>query len=127
MCEIVDTFPAFLAYWERAWGDPLDAQIESWAADYMARWPELLAKQLQDYAAQGEDWRQIARERIFPFLDERLAAMSEAHENLLQTCAPTCAAARRALGFESDVLVRDSGAAAVRLFSGTRTHPAIGG
>ena len=103
MYEIVDTFPAFLAYWERVQDAPLDARIETWAADYMSRWPELLEKQLDDYAAQGEDWRQIARERVFPFLGERLAAMREAHENLLQVCAPTYAAARRTLGFESDV------------------------
>jgi len=103
-CEIIDTFPAFLAYWTKAQNKPLDAQVETWAADYMSQWPELLEKQLDDYASQDEDWRQIARERVFPFLNDRLPAMKAAHENLLQVCAPIYSAAQEALGFESDVV-----------------------
>jgi len=103
-CEIIDTFPAFLAYWTKAQNKPLDAQVETWAADYMSQWPELLKKQLDDYASQDEGWRQIARERVFPFLNDRLPAMKAAHENLLQVCAPIYSAAQEALGFESDVV-----------------------
>jgi hypothetical protein len=47
----------------------------------MAQWPELLAKQIEDYATQGLDWRQIAHERVFLYLDERLAAVQETHVN----------------------------------------------
>jgi hypothetical protein len=102
--EIIDTFPAFLAYWKNVQDKPMDIQIETWAADYMSQWPELLKRQLDDYANENEDWRQIARERVFPFLDDRLPAMKEAHENLLQACAPTYSAARKALGFENDIV-----------------------
>jgi hypothetical protein len=32
-CEIIDTFPAFLAYWTKAQNKPLDAQVEIWAGE----------------------------------------------------------------------------------------------
>ena len=79
--EIIDTFPAFLAYWKKVQNEPVDVQIKTWALDYMSQWPELLKKQQDDYASDNEDWRQIACERIFPFLSDRLPAMQEAHES----------------------------------------------
>jgi hypothetical protein len=100
VCEFVDTFPAFLTYWAEAGRKPLDDQIEDWAAGYMAQWPELLAKQIEDYATEGLDWRQIARERVFPYLAERLAAMQEAHGNLLDLCVPIYSRVQQALAFE---------------------------
>jgi len=70
----------------------------------MSRWPELLAKQQEDYTGQNFDWRQIAREKVFPFLDERLPAMKRAHPYLVGAAAPVYAAAQEALGFESEAL-----------------------
>jgi len=81
--EIVDTFPAFLDYWESCRGLSLDVQIEKWAQGYLSPWPDLLAMQVEDYQAQDIDWRVIARERIFPHLVERLPALETAHTNLL--------------------------------------------
>jgi hypothetical protein len=100
MCEFVDTFPAFLTYWAEAGRKYLDDQIEDWATGYMAQWPELLARQIEDYAARGLEWRQIARERVFPYLDERLAAVQGAHGDLLELCVPIYSKARQALTFE---------------------------
>ncbi|GEM_PF-3574555 len=57
---LLDTFPAFLVFWEKAQHLPLDTQIEGWASDYMASWPELLEKQIHSYAEDGDDWRDIA-------------------------------------------------------------------
>ena len=65
-CEVIDTFPAFLTYWAKAQGQPLDDQIEGWATEYLSPWPELLTMQVDDYTSQGVDWRQIAREKVFP-------------------------------------------------------------
>lgn len=101
---VIDTFPAFLEWWGRARRQSLEEQIESWAAEYMARWPELLARQQEDYASQGLDWRQVARERVFPFLAERLPAMREAHQNLLEVCGPLYHRAQEALGFDGAVI-----------------------
>jgi hypothetical protein len=102
-CNIIDTFPVFLTFWSEAQQKPIDAQIDCWASEYMSQWPELLEKQKQDYSDQQEDWRQIAREKVFPFLSRRLPAMRTAHENLLEICHPVYSRAQEVLGFESDL------------------------
>ncbi len=101
--RVLDTYPQFLDFWHSARGEQLDDQIERWAAAYMAKWPELLAKQQADYAGQWVDWRQIARDRIFPYLEERLPAMAEAREHLLQIGPELHRRAQHALGFETDI------------------------
>ncbi len=54
--EIIDTFPAYLQYWEKCRDLSLDEQIDRWAQDYLSPWPELLAKQIEDYHKQNVDW-----------------------------------------------------------------------
>ncbi len=103
MDTVIDTFPAFLAYWVEAQRKPLDEQIESWAADYMSRWPELLNKQIEDYAGQNLDWRQVAREKVFPYLAGRIPAMQAAYKNLLKTFQPIQAKVREVFSFEPDL------------------------
>ena len=100
---IVDTYPAFQAFWTEAQHWPVSEQIEGWASAYMVRWPELLEKQIACYVEDGVNWQQIARERVFPALGERLPAMELAHRNLLEICVPVRALACERLGFESDV------------------------
>ena len=85
---IVDTYPAFHAFWTEAQHWPVSEQIEGWASAYMVRWPELLEKQIACYVEDGVNWQQIARERVFPALGERLPAMELAHRNLLEICVP---------------------------------------
>jgi hypothetical protein len=101
---LIDTFPAFLAFWEVARHLPLEAQIDAWISEYMSGWPELLAKQQEDYASEGYDWRQVARERVFPHLDERLPAMRTAHDHLVAIGEPTYARAQRALDFDAEAI-----------------------
>jgi hypothetical protein len=99
--HIIDTFPAFLSFWGSAQHKPLSVQIDAWSSEYMSQWPELLQKQLKDYSDEGLDWRQVAREKVFPFLSERLPAMCGAHRNLVGCCASIHSRAQEALGFES--------------------------
>lgn len=103
-CEFVDTFPTFLTYWADAQHKPLADQIESWATRYMAQWPELLAKQIEDYSMQNLDWRQIAQEKVFPYLTERLPAMQQAYQNLLELCEPIYSRAQQVLAFDSKAI-----------------------
>jgi hypothetical protein len=103
--EIIDTFPDFLSFWADARHRPVEQQVEGWAQEHMAAWPELLAKQIQDYGSQGEDWRAIARQKVFPFLAERLPAMGTAHKNLRDLSGPLYARAREVLGFESEAVI----------------------
>jgi hypothetical protein len=100
--EIIDTFPAFEAYWAKAQSKPMNAQIELWAEEYMAGWPELLDRQIEDYSEQNLDWKDIARERIFPDLKDRLPAMREARKNLLKLCPVICSKAGQVLGFSTN-------------------------
>jgi hypothetical protein len=82
MIRILDTFLAFLSYWEKYANTPVPKQIDGWVKEYMNQWPELLLKQRKDYADLGEDWEHIAREKVFPFLPDRIELMKEAHANL---------------------------------------------
>lgn len=105
MGELVDTFPAFLAWWAKVQHRPVDDQIEAWARGYMAQWPELLARQVEDYSAQNLDWRQIAREKVFPYLADRLPAMYEAHHNLLEPGLSVYSKAQQVLSFDNDAIL----------------------
>jgi hypothetical protein len=103
-CHVIDAFPAFVELWPKIQQQAIDGQIEAWATGYMAGWPELLAKQQACYAEDGEDWRRVAREMVFPHLAERLAGMEEAHGHLLTLVEPVHAKAQQILGFDSDMV-----------------------
>lgn len=100
---ILDTFPAFLAFWKKAQNTHLSTQIELWETEYMAQWVELLEKQLDDYSSQQVDWKQIASEKIFPYIDARLPAMKEARKNIVSLYPTLFGQARQELGFETDI------------------------
>jgi hypothetical protein len=102
-CDIVDTFPAFVRFWEGAKRLSLEAQIELWLTKYMSEWPELLARQQRSYSEQGIEWLALARERVFPFLPEWLPLMREAREGLLACLPGTYDKARQNLGLDFDV------------------------
>jgi hypothetical protein len=70
----------------------------------MAAWPDLLALQIDDYTKQHVDWQQIARERVFPCLAQRLPAMRAAHQLLLATVEPICASAQTLFDLDCDTL-----------------------
>ncbi len=99
----VDTFPAFVDFWQRVQFLSVDEQIERWACDLMPRWPELFEKQVADYAAQNVAWRSVASEKVFPFLNERLPALREAHKHLLELGSDIYQQAELKLGFTSPI------------------------
>jgi len=103
-CNIIDTFPVFVRFWEKAQGESLETQVELWLTDYMSQWPELLAKQQKNYAEQGVEWRAVARERVFPSLAERLPLMIEARQGLLGCIEPVHQRSEKTLGLDFDVV-----------------------
>ncbi len=103
-CAIIDTFPAFLSFWECCHNQSFDIQVAHWEEYYMAEWPELFMLQKHDYAKDGKHWKDIARTRIFPFLSARLPAIRRAHRHLLAAWHPIAHAAQTILGFETDVV-----------------------
>jgi len=80
--SILDTFPAFDRLWSRIRTLPIDQQIEIWRRDYLRPCPELFRKQVSDYQDQGEDWRAVARRRIFPSLGRELPRMRRVRTNI---------------------------------------------
>ena len=48
----------------------------------MGDYPTLLKKQIEDYENKGFDWQQDAKNKVFPYLEERLPAMTRARNNL---------------------------------------------
>lgn len=95
--KIVDTYEDFLIYWLSANSAPLDQQIELWQASYMAKYSALLEKQIQNYEEENLDWREIAKEKVFPNLPERLPLMREARKNILSVYKPVCMKAHQKL------------------------------
>lgn len=102
-CHITDTFPDFLSFWQQAEHKSTDAQIAEWQSRYMAKYPELLEKQIACYSEENIDWQQIARQKIFPSLAQRLGAMKVARENLLTLLEPIYSKTRETLDFERSV------------------------
>jgi hypothetical protein len=98
-CNLIDTYPAFLEFWTEACRQPIEHQIEGWASKYMAQWPELFDKQVQDYQCEGLDWRQVARERIFPYMEERQTEMQAVHGYLLKNCEPIYGMVQEKFGY----------------------------
>ena len=100
----IDTFSSFLAFWNQYSCHPLSTQIEAWSTEYMIQWPELLAKQLDSYISENMDWRQVACEYVFPFLNDRLPAMKTAHTNLLKVSEDIYLASQEKFGIERDLI-----------------------
>jgi len=102
--DLIDTFPEFLTYWKKAQDQSMAVQVESWAEQYMNHWPELRQKQIDCYTEDGEDWRAIAREHIFPFLSVNLPAMAIAHDNFGTVTETIYHRCRQFLDFNGDIV-----------------------
>lgn len=102
--KIVDTYDDFLVYWSSINLAPLDQQIELWQTSYMAKYPELLEKQIQSYEDEGLDWRKVAKERVFPKLAERLLLIREARENILTVYRSVVTKAYQRLRLDFDMV-----------------------
>jgi len=102
--EILDTFPSFQDIWQKAKHLELPEQVEAWHSQYMGFWPDLLQQQLEDYSAQDVDWREIAVEKVFPFIPERLSLMDSSHSILLSSLIPSFSKASGTLGFTFPVI-----------------------
>lgn len=105
MQTIIDTFSDFQTYWRENKSEPIDKQIDGWKTAYMVQWPELLRKQIDDYESDGFDWRDIARDHVFPELGQRLPDMRVAYGNLLEVLTPTLTRAVEMLEYSGKLVV----------------------
>jgi hypothetical protein len=81
-CMMLDTYGDFLKYWRRAKRKTINELIELWQSLYMANHKELLKKLIQNYEDERLDWRQIAREKVFPNLKQNLPRMRTARKTI---------------------------------------------
>jgi hypothetical protein len=81
-CMMLDTYGDFLKYWRRAKRKTINESTELWQSLYMANHKELLKKLIQNYEDQRLDWRQIAREKVFPNLKQNLPRMRTARKTI---------------------------------------------
>lgn len=63
----------------------------------MAPWPELLAKQKENYRVEAMESRRVARTRISPHIEERLPRMRALRDELLRTIPGSVAMTRKRL------------------------------
>ncbi|MFC1997612.1 hypothetical protein ACFLXI_08420 [Chloroflexota bacterium] len=103
--EIIDTIPAYLAYWDQVKDLPIDEQIESWNNVYLKPWPGLVELQIEDYTSQGLSWKKIAREKVFPYLSGRFSAIHVAHQNLIKVCEPVFRKSQQLFTLECEVII----------------------
>jgi len=100
---VIDTYDDFLTYRMDAVSKSLDEQVALWQTSYMAKYPELLRKQIRTYREMKVNWQDIAR-RIIQLIPRRLRSMQEARENLLQICETLFAKAAQKLGLDFDIV-----------------------
>ncbi len=70
----------------------------------MISWPELRTKQIENYFQEGEDWHSVAREMIFPNLEDRMPAMVQARQNLFRILPKIFERVNRKFGFEQNII-----------------------
>lgn len=103
--NVIDTYPAFLSYWNHVQHLPVGAQITRWKSEYMASWPKLMNKQIDDCEADAEDWQAIAREQVFSDLDRRIQNIQVAHDGLLKISSSLLARTKNMLEFEGELII----------------------
>jgi hypothetical protein len=96
--RLEDTFDAFLRWWQEAREQDLTRQVLGWHDHYMAAYPELRRKQVQDYSEDRFDWRAVAQQQVFPHLPRWLPAMKQTRANLLWVVPEVCERMERTLG-----------------------------
>ena len=79
---IVDTWPRFASVIAGQLGSA-EAFLDAWHDRYLSRWPALRRKCLEDYAAQGESWRELGAKWIYPVVRDQMPRMARARANLL--------------------------------------------
>ncbi len=78
--------------------------LKLWEEFHRERYPELFRKQVECHAAEGFDWREIARKRVFPELLRRLPFMEAAAKVLPGVWERVLGQAGENLGFREEVL-----------------------
>lgn len=104
MIELIDTYSSFLEYWDSYADRSTAEKADGWEREYMSLWPSLLEKQKKDYLSMSLDWRKVGTEKVFPFLSERIEAMSRARALLSVIAEQVHCAAEEAFEMELEIV-----------------------
>lgn len=100
---IIDTFPSFLTAVQASQPDTVEEWLNCWVEHYMTGWPTLYEMVTSDYEEQGDDWRQVAQEMVFPGMNDKLPAIRNAYRHLIQVIVPTEQRVRDSLNYSGEV------------------------
>ena len=103
--EVVDTYPQFLEIWPEFQAVENSQKPDLWLADYISQYPELLQKQLDTYVERGFDWRSVALEHVFPYLNDRFTRMETAHAAIAAVLEDTIDRSRSRFSFPDQLVV----------------------
>jgi hypothetical protein len=103
--EVIDTFPQFLEIWPELQVVNNSQKPDLWLGKYMSQYTELVQKQLDSYAEDRSDWRSTALDHVFPYLNDRLARMEEAHSALPHVLEDTIGRSRSRFLFPDQLVV----------------------
>ena len=104
MRELIDAASGFLRLLRKNPGMNPEELLELWEEFHRERHPDLFRKQVECHAAEGFDWREIARKRVFPGLPRRLPLMEAAAGTLPGVWERVLGQAGENLGFQEKVL-----------------------
>ena len=103
MPRLIDAASGFLELLRRNPGAGPERLLSLWEGFYREGYPELFRLQVECHAGAGLDWREIARERVFPDLPQRLPAMEAAAKVLPGIWDRVLGRAQKTLEFREEV------------------------
>lgn len=104
--EFIDLASGVLAVIERGLNNkPVDEQIAAWQDYYARHAPELPERLYAHYADVDGGWQTIARQKIWPFLGERMARMRAAGDSIRAVHSEVCERASAVLGLPPPVVI----------------------
>ncbi|MGY4706253.1 hypothetical protein ACVNPS_00655 [Candidatus Bipolaricaulota sp. J31] len=104
MRGMLDAASGFLDLLRKNPGAGPERLLSLWEGFYRERYPELFRLQVECHAREGLDWREIARERVFPDLSQRSPAMEAAAGALPGIWERVLGKAQEVPGFRGEVL-----------------------
>ncbi len=101
--RIFSAFEDFQGFWPQIAQTPISNQIEVYAAEMQSRWPDLLTMQIENYEEDGNFWKDVVAEYVFPKLPSQIPHMAEIHTKLTNLIPEIFNKAVEALHFTFDI------------------------
>lgn len=103
-CEVVDLVGDAFVLLERNARLPVDQQLDAWADYYGGYAPDLLAKCIGCYESDSYDWRDVARQYVWPKLPANMDKMKAGRRSARRVSRQVYARAAEVLGLDLPLL-----------------------